>query len=60
MLEHSSACLWPGLLARVVDPATRVVIVDPALPGLVAPLLVELAASLPHRPQLKNGTAPIT
>lgn len=50
---------WSGLLARVVDPTTRVVIVDPALPGLVAPLLVELAGSLPHRPQLRSIDEPV-
>ncbi len=50
---------WPGLVQRTVSAEAEVVVVDPALVGLRAGVLVELAASLPHRPLLRSIDAPL-
>ena len=50
---------WASLVEQVAMPRTRTVIVDPSLPGLRVALLVDLAASLPHRPALRCIDSPL-
>lgn len=55
----ATAADWPTLVDRLVQPQTDLIVVDPAMAGLRAPLLVELAASLPHRPLLRSIETPL-
>lgn len=59
-LPCAVAPTWSALLGAVVAPDTRLVLVDPALPALDAPLLAALAEGLDHRPRLRRlgGTGP--
>ncbi len=50
---------WPSLLSRLVQPGVGMVVVDPELPGLRPGLLIDLAASLPHRPLLRAVDQPV-
>lgn len=50
---------WASLLEQLAMPRTRTIVVDPMLPGLRPALLVELAASVPHRPLLRCIDEPI-
>lgn len=50
---------WASLLEQLAMPRTRTIVVDPTLPGLRPSLLVELAASLPHRPLLRCIDEPV-
>lgn len=51
---------WVSLCGAAADASTRIVFIDPALPGLDAALLHALAASFPHHPLLRvlGGTVP--
>ncbi|MSQ00606.1 MAG: hypothetical protein EXR71_01775 [Myxococcales bacterium] len=50
---------WPSLLVRLVQPRVGMLVVDPELPGLRPALLIDLAASLPHRPLLRAVDQPL-
>lgn len=50
---------WASLVEQIAMPRTRTIVVDPALPGLKPALLVELVASLPHRPLLRCIDEPV-
>jgi len=45
---------WDPLCQHLCDPETRLVLVDPDLPGLDAGLLFALASSLTHRPRVRT------
>lgn len=44
---------WAATCRALATPTTRLLLVDPALPGLDPALLAALAASLPHRPGVR-------
>src|SRR4051812_45970595 len=50
---------WASLCRVLSDPATRLLVVDPDLPGLSPDLLVALADSLPHRPVVRVLGVPL-
>ncbi len=58
-IAHLSVADWPTTCARTCGVNTRLVLVDPALPGLDAELLARLAASLRNGPVVRvvRGTA---
>lgn len=50
---------WAELVAEAASPRVRVAVIDPALPGLQAALLVALVESLPHPPLLRSLEEPL-
>ncbi len=58
-LSVASAADWDSLCRATCAPTTRLVLVDPELPGLRAELLATLAASLGHAPVVRVIGAPL-
>jgi two-component system nitrogen regulation response regulator GlnG len=50
---------WPALVGEVVSPRVRLVVIDPALPGLRPDLLLALVNSLPRPPVLRTVDEPL-